>query len=379
MSVSHDVICIGGGVIGLMTARELHARGLSVCVVDRSDLASESSWAGAGIVPPPGDGPKTSPLDHLRAESFHAFSTLAESLLNATGIDIGLRRTGGIELAASDEDVRELSELSNLWREMGIRFERMEDGLSAFEPRLAEGVRSAYHFPDLCQVRNPRLTKGLVQDLSRRKVTLLPREEVVEFHVEGSRVTGVGLASGRTLHASDTVVAAGAWSGALLRKLGIPIPVRPVQGQIVAFQTEPGSVRKVVLLGKHYFVPREDGLLLVGSTEDDVGFAKQVTEAGLSSLRAFAYRWFPFLRDCEVRAAWAGLRPGNALGHPILCRAPSWTNLWLGTGHFRQGIQLAAGSAQLLADWITQRRTFAEPDDFGLDTKPIRQRIPFRS
>ncbi|MFO0947696.1 MAG: glycine oxidase ThiO [Planctomycetota bacterium] len=380
MPTVHDVICVGGGVIGLLTARELRLRGASVCVVDRSDFGLESSWAGAGIVPPPGEGPRASPLEHLREESFNAFPVLSREIRDATAIDIGFRRSGGMELAESAAEANELAELSDLWRDLKIQFQVLDrQELQRVEPSLSGDLRAAYHVPEMCQVRNPRFMKGLRRDLELRGATLLPREQVTRFLLEGSRVSGVELASGTRLVARDVVLAAGAWSSSLLEGLGIQLPVRPVQGQIVAFQTEPGRVTHVIMLGKRYFVPRDDGLLLVGSTEEDVGFVKQVTESGLAELRAFAYRWFPFLRETVVKASWAGLRPGNDRDYPIVCRVPGYTHLWLGTGHFRQGIQLGPGSARLLADWITEQASFAGPDDFGLGTPLKATRVPFRS
>lgn len=375
-----DVVCIGGGVIGLMTALELAKRGKQVAVIDRQALAQEASWAGAGILPPANLSHASSAMEKLRAVSFESYPVLARELRNLTGHDIELNRTGGIEIAESESEAAELESLVPLWHRLGIAVECLTAAdVALVEPALSRVPHVAYRFVDLHQIRNPRLMKALVIACQKQGVVNYPADAVQGFDVNQGKVNAVTLQSGATVSAPAFLLAAGAWSATILKRIDVEIPVRPVQGQMVAIQTDGSTVRHVVMAGKRYFVPRRDGLLLVGSTEDNVGFEKRTTDTGIGGLIQFAHEHFPRLKDCEVVKTWAGLRPGLDRGFPILGRVPGLENLWLATGHFRQGIQLAPGTAQLMAEWITTGQSFANERDFALDATSASERAAFRS
>lgn len=379
MHPTFDVLCIGGGVIGLATAWELRGRGLAVCVVDKGAIGNEASWAGAGIIPPASLAHSRGGMELLRAHSFAAYPIISERLRDLTDRDIGFRQTGGIELPESAEDKAELERMAALGPELGIRVEALtRAAVQELEPAIEGDLAVGYWFPDVCQVRNPWLLKALEQACSLGGVRLLPHAPVEDFEAAGARIAAVR-AGGTRIVAGQVLVAAGAWSGTLMKALGVSLPVRPIRGQIVALRGAAGIVRHIVMVGKRYVVPRTDGLVLIGSTEEDVGFEKRVTAAGTTGLRRFANSWFPALDAREVEKAWAGLRPSVARDFPCLGRVAGWDNAWVATGHFRQGIQLAPGTARLLADWIVGKESFATENEFALDAAPQGERIAFRS
>jgi glycine oxidase len=212
------------------------------------------------------------------------------------------------------------------------------------------------------------MLSGLVERCKQLGVVILEHCPVVDFLDDKNRIHAVRTSVGEEIGAAHTVVTAGAWSGELLKRFGESLPIYPVQGQIIVFETPGDDVRHIILEGKRYLVPRDDGLVLVGATEEENGFVKQVTEEALHGLRAFACDLFPALIHRPIRYAWAGLRPGNKLGHPIIGPLAPFNNLWLATGHFRHGLQQAPGTARLIADWITGKTSFAEPADFAIST-----------
>ena len=380
MSDSVDVVCVGGGVIGLMTAYELAARGVSVALFDKGAIGKEASWAGVGIVPPASLASGVTPYDRLRGYSSERFPLLAERLMTETGLDIGYRNTGGLELAFDAAQASELEAATDLWDQLRIDYETLEPSeLREREPGLAPLPLRAYWVPGMSQVRNPRLLRALQSACERLGVRITAGTEVADFERQGDQATAVRMVDGTRIGAATVVVATGAWSAWLLQRAGFEIPVFPVQGQILALGSSGAEVRGLVIAGKRYLIPRDDGLVLVGSTEDEVGFDKQVTDEGIDGLREFALRMFPALGRVRETARWAGLRPGNALGSPIMGRVPGWSNLWLSTGHFREGLQLSPGSGRLLADWITGVEAFATPEQFALDADRSAYRAPFRS
>jgi glycine oxidase len=311
------------------------------------------------------------PFRRLRTESRRIIAGWAEEILSDTGIDIGFRRTGGLLLAEPDpESFRALgAEL----RTETVALEQWDAAaLAAREPLLAHGGPALW-LPDHGQIRNPRYLKGLIAWGRRLGVEHRPGAEV---SLVGRDAT-VQLKSGESLSAGTVLVAAGAWAGRLLGAIA-DLPVYPLKGEMLLYRTAPGSVRSVVELGRRYVAPREDGMLLVGSTEEKSGFDKSTTAAGVESLRAFAEEVFPFLMTATLERTWAGLRPACDLGAPILGPLPGMERVWVSAGHFRQGLQLSPGAAELVAAWMTGEATFSRPEDFSLsaDRSGARSSLP---
>jgi glycine oxidase len=109
----------------------------------------------------------------------------------------------------------------------------------------------------------------------------------------------------------------------------------------------------VIEQGRRYLVPRRDGLVLVGSTEEHVGFLKENTVEGVNGLLEFARTLVPSLAHADIARSWAGLRPGSPDELPLLGNVPGWSNLFVGAGHFRSGLQMSPATATILADLMT--------------------------
>jgi glycine oxidase len=165
--------------------------------------------------------------------------------------------------------------------------------------------------------------------------------------------------------AEQCLIAAGAWSGALLNHLGLTIPVEPVKGQILLVRAAPDLVRRIVLSDNHYIIPRNDGHILIGSTLEHAGYDKQITERAAGELRDFATSIVPALGTAPTEMQWAGLRPGSPEGIPYIGPVPGAEGVFLCTGHYRNGFVMAPASARLVVDLMLGR----EP---GLDPAPYR-------
>ncbi|HYH67166.1 MAG TPA: FAD-dependent oxidoreductase [Urbifossiella sp.] len=372
-----DVAVVGGGIIGLTAAYELAKAGLTVEVLDRGPLGAEASWAGAGIIPPGNPDRAATPIDRLRALGSVGMPRLAEELREYTGIDTGYRRCGGIEfLHPHDRDVVEL------WEAEGFPFERLTRARrNAIAPAAAGFSGEPYLLPTCAQVRNPWHVRALIAACERVGVRLRPDTPVDGWIYSGKRVTGVRLMNGETVSAGTCVLAAGAWSEFLLEPLGQRPGVHPVRGQIILFRQPTPGIEHVLMTGKRYFVPRADGRVLVGSTEEpEAGFEKWTTAGGIAELLAFATKLIPGWADAEVEATWAGLRPGSADGLPYLGPVPGWDGVVVATGHFRAGVQLSVGTARVLVELLTGKAPCVPLAAFALDRAPDRTTRPaFRS
>ncbi|HTI49514.1 MAG TPA: FAD-dependent oxidoreductase, partial [Planctomycetaceae bacterium] len=216
------------------------------------------------------------------------------------------------------------------------------------------------------QVRNPRHLKALITACSQRGVRLLPGTPAWGFQREGEKIISVETPGGR-LEAGRFVVAGGAWSGRLLAQAGVTVPVRPLRGQMVLLALEPCPIRQVINMGPRYLVPRGDGRVLIGSTEEASGFDKRTTAAGVSGLIEFGLNVVPALAEATVERSWAGLRPQSADGLPYLGRVPETDNLYAAAGHFRAGLQLSPITAVLLAQLLLGKPTTVPVAPYAVD------------
>ncbi len=359
-----DVLIIGGGVIGLTTAWYAARAGCSVRVLDRQELGREASWAGAGMVLPGTLSHADDSASRLRALSYSRWPELSAELLETTGIDNGFQMCGGIEVAAAEDRARLDAEVSD-WHHHGATAERLDrDALRKLEPNLSPHLESGYHLPEMAQVRNPRHLKAMKAACLAAGVVLESQSQVTGFVTRGGRISGVTLPSG-TRHAGHICICAGAWSGRLLRDLNVELPVAPVRGQIVMFRTQQRVLRHIVQVGPRYLVPRADGRLLAGSTEEDSGFCRDTTPAGRRELTRFAVELVPCLDAATIERSWAGLRPGSPRGLPFLGRIPTFENLLVAAGHFRNGLQNSPATAQLLVELLLGKAPSISVDDLA--------------
>lgn len=373
-----DVLVIGGGIIGLTSAYYLAKEGLSVEVIDRGELGREASWAGAGIIPP-GHFPNltTTPLDHLRAASAYAFRSFSADLRDGTGIDNEFHFCGGVEFLAEAE-----LELLDLWDRELVSYKRLSDSLpgpvrTGFN--RVEG-RIPFFLPEMAQLRNPRHLAALIATCRLLGVGLQPSTPFGWWEREGESPIAL-TTDGTRRPAGKYLVAAGAWAEEVLQPLGCRLGVAPVRGQIVLFNPGRRLFRPILIVGKRYLVPRKDGHVLIGSTEEpEAGFEKANTPEGVRGLIDFAFELVPALRDAPVEKTWAGLRPGSPDEMPFIGPVPGVANVFAAVGHFRSGIQLSIGTAELVRDLILDRPPALPANAFRLDRVPDRTARPaFRS
>lgn len=346
-----DVVVIGGGVIGLSIAYELSRHNLSVSVLEQGQFGQEASWAGAGMLPPGNSGWASTPEARLRAASFDRWPEWVASLHDATGINTGYVRCGGVSVACEGQEHEFAQDLAR-WQAEQITVETLPPTeLRRRFPFLGENVVQACSLPDVAQVRNPWLIKSLHAACAHRGVKLLAGHPVMSLEHNGHRVHSVRTPAGE-FAAGQFVIAGGAWSGELVRQVGFDLPIEPVRGQIVLLEARPVPFTTVVENGTRYIVPRPDGRILIGSTEERVGFDKRTTVDGVAGLLALAQELVPTLNNARVERTWAGLRPHRPGGLPYIGRGGPYDNLFVAAGHFRAGLQLSPITAQLMRELI---------------------------
>lgn len=360
-----DCLIVGGGVIGLSIAWELARQGQRVTVIDQGEPGRAASWAGAGILPPANRRAARDAYDQLRGLSYDLHPQWAEELRSLTGIDTGFRRCGGIYLARTAGEAAALAGWASVAQDEQIVVERLSSAeLAELEPGLAVAdlrLRAAYHMPGEIQLRNPWHMRALRAACELAGVEIRSQALAEQFVRSGERFVALETSAG-PISAGSFCIATGAWTGGFLARLGVPCGVLPMRGQMLLFRCKEPPLRRVINEGSRYLVPRDDGRVLVGSTEEEVGFDTSNTEEGLRELRQFAHDLTPALREAELERSWAGLRPASFDGFPYLGALPGVTNAFVAAGHFRSGIYLSPGTAVVMRQLI-----LGEPAEFDLE------------
>lgn len=358
-------LIVGGGVIGLMSAYQLAEAGKNVTLVERRRCAREASWAGGGIVSPLYPWRYSEAVSALSRWSEGVYPELAERLRETTGIDPQYRRNGLLYLAVDDAD-----QALRWASEQGKPMRRVDgEDVARIEPAVVGGphANGGLWMPTLGSVRNPRLGSALRAWLQQHpRVTLREDLTVEQLCIESGRVTGLNTTRGH-LAAERVLVCAGAWSGELLARSGICLPVTPVKGQMMVFRPGKGAgppLSRVVLADGRYLIPRRDGRILVGSTLEHQGFDKTVTCSARVSLQGSARQLLPALAEATIEHHWAGLRPGSPGGIPFIGEVPNVAGLFVNAGHFRNGLVLAPAATRLVADLMLRRTPVVDPQPY---------------
>jgi glycine oxidase len=374
-----DLAVLGGGIVGLSVAWRARLSGMSVVLLERERLGGGATHVAAGMLAPVAEvefGEAGRRVLELGVRSAGMWSDFAAELEQASGIELGLRRTGTLVVARDDDEARELERQLAFRESLGLRAVRLRASEARErEPALAPTVRLALEAPDDHSVDPRRVVAALRRACELAGVLVYEHRHVhaLELDADAKRVVGVrvsrqwvgdveagGVADGdvledgacESIYARDVVVAMGAWSGGLG---GLPegagVPVRPVKGQIMRLRDPagPGLLRRVVRFEGGYLVPRGDGRYVLGATMEERGFEPQTTAGGIYELLRDAHELVPGVSELRIEELGVGYRPSTPDNVPVIGPGTLEGLTWA-TGHHRNGILLAP----LTAEFVTQ-------------------------
>jgi glycine oxidase len=355
-----DVVVAGGGVIGSAIAWRAAAAGLDVVVID-PDLGDAATLVAAGMLAPVSEslfGEEA--LLRLNLLAVGRFGSFAAELEDLTGRQVGLRREGTLAIAYDPGDQAALVRLTAFRRSAGLDAQELDSrACRALEPFLSPDVRGGVLFPGDWSVDNRRYAAALREAMRMVKVRTI-REHVCEVRIRDGRAAGVRLADGRDVDAAQVVVAAGCWTRSVG---GVPdavrAAVRPVKGQLLRLRHPVGlppvlthSVRAIVRGIDVYLVPRADGELVVGATQEERGLDQTVTAGAVHDLLHDAMSVLPVTSELMLAETCAGLRPGTTDNGPVVGRCGPH-GLLLATGHYRNGILMSPVTADAAVNLLT--------------------------
>ena len=343
-----DVLVVGGGAIGLATARALAVTGRRVTVIERGRPGQEATRAAGGMLSPLAESPGPGPFLRLGLDSLALWPSFAAGLEEETGLNLDLRTEGKLLLALDTPAAEQLRGRWEWTRREGFATDWLEGAaLREREPNATSAAVAGLHLEGDGQVDNRALADALVRSTAAGCV-LMPGAPARALLTANGRVRGVQTEDGSEHPADVVVLAAGAWSGQL-SGLPRPLPVRPVKGQMIALAPGTEVVRTTVATEACYLIPRGAGSSVwVGATSEEAGFSRGTTPEARTALRRAAAQAVPALAEAPVLEAWDGFRPGTPDGLPVLGPDPDLRGLIHATGHFRNGILLTPVTAELI-------------------------------
>lgn len=345
MKSARNILIIGGGVVGLAIAIELKRQGAKVTVVSK-DFMQAASHAAAGMLAPMAEKLTSPPLLDLCLRSRWLYPEWTQKLEELTGVETDYLPCGILAPVYERPEVIVENE-QTVWLD--------QEAIKLYQPGLSDRVVGGWWYPEDGQVDNRCLMRSLLQAAQTLGVEIKEGISVKAIQQRQGRVTGVLTNIGQ-LEAEQYVLAGGSWSGQLM-----PLPVRPIKGQMLSLRMpqklhQPFPLQRI-LYGDHvYLVPRQDGRLIVGATVEEVDWTPFNTPKGIKNLLAQGTELYPAVADWQIEELWWGFRPGTPDELPILGRS-ACENLFLATGHYRNGILLAPITATLIADLILEHKS----------------------
>ena len=400
------VVVLGGGVIGVAAAWYLARSGCEVTLIERREAAAlETSFANAGLITPGMSDPWTAPgtplmvlkwlgredspfllrlgalpgllswgVKVLRQCNDAAWRRNTRTILRLcafsheclravaaeTGIDYESNPRGTLRLIRDPLSLDKSRRTAAMLQDLGVRMRPLDAaGVVELEPALrgqVDSIVGGIHYPDDEAGDAHLFSRRLAAICASRGVTFLYGETVQAIEVKGGAFCGVRTASGR-LDADTCVVALGNESAAVLRPLGIRLPIYPVKGYSLTFPVGAWAGAPVVPMsddGHHVALVRIGDRVRVAGTAELTGYDRTLTPGRIRHLRNFFHTLFPDYPGRAPGEAWTGLRPMTPDGSPYLGPTPV-KGLYVNTGHGHLGWTMACGSGSILADLVCGR------------------------
>ncbi|WP_211239852.1 glycine oxidase ThiO [Jiangella gansuensis] len=362
----NDVVVVGCGIIGAAVAWRLSQLGLSVTCLDPAP-GDGATFAAAGMLAPVTEAEfGDDELTALNLESARDWPAFAAELADATGTDLGFRRSGTLTVAFDAGDRQQLRRLLDLRGRLGLPTEEITvEAARELEPLLGPRIAGAAWAPDEHQVDPRQVHAALLSALADRGVDVV-RRRVVALAEESSGGPVIGAVDDHgTTHRAGVVVLAAGWASRQLAPSAVTVPTRPVKGQVLRLdaQAQPAFsldrvVRGFVQARQVYLVSRAGGEVVVGATSEEQPDDRRVTAGGAFAVLRDARALVPGIDELPLVELTARARPGSPDNLPLIggCGRPG---LVLATGHYRNGILLTPLTAAAVATYV---RDGAVPD-----------------
>ena len=350
------ILIIGGGIIGLSIAWRLIGIGKKVIIVDKKKLGKEASWAAAGMLSGRLDlKPCEKQLLSVFEKSHSEWPNFAKELENKSGKSIGYRKEGTLMIACDLNEEKKLKNNYNFLKKNKVNiFWLSGNEIREKEPYVSNNVLSGFFSPEDHHVNNRYTLDALITILKKNKNSCIFKEntEVEKIITNKDQVIGVKTKN-ETIKTKEIIVCSGAWTNRIKNIEIKEVPIRPVKGQIVCLKMpKSSSLLKHILWRENvYLVPRDNSDLIIGATEEEMGFDKSLTAGGIYNLLKIAREVLPAIEDLSIVESWSGLRPATRDEAPIIGPSKKIKGLIYATGHHRNGILLAPLTSNVIKNY----------------------------
>ncbi|MDY7221957.1 glycine oxidase ThiO [Halalkalibacterium halodurans] len=356
--MKEHVIVLGGGVIGLAVAFELKVRGHQVTVLEQGLCGGQASGAAAGMLAPFSEiGEDPNDFFHLAHESLKMYPDWQQAVKEISGKSFEYVQSGSLHCVYHEADFLELESRQHWQGTFGVESEILsQQQIRALEPNISDEIIGAIYYPEESHLFAPDYVKAL--EIGCRKLGVTIEDEVghisIEAWMEHQVLRGP---SGKQWAGDRLIVCAGAWASEHEETFSLRVPVYPIRGQICAYEVPAGDVRHIVYTSQGYIVPKGNGTVVNGASEDIAGYDTTVTEQGIKRLTNWNGHIFPFLNELTPFHTWAGLRPATQDGYPMIGETKKAPHVVFATGHYRNGILLSPITAKVVADVVEGKKT----------------------
>lgn len=360
-----DVAVVGGGVIGCAVAYYLTKHGARVTLIEQSAVGSGASSANSGAIAMATKKP--GPALDLAMASQRLYPGLSAEL----GMDLEYAVQGNLIVAESETEAIYLEKLCLEQREAGVPAEMVSAArCTELNPLLEGSVLAGLYCSTDAQVNPFKVTQAYAQTAQDAGARILSGTRVNAIEVDAGHVRGVETSNGKVT--ADWVVnATGAYADVIGAMVGVEHHVKPRRGQIVVLEATldmpgvrvaaagsltakhdgPGSSASSANVALSYLARPLTGTVLLGSTNEFVGFDTRTTSAALGEISRYATRLMPRLGELNAVRAWAGLRPYCAQG-PMLGANGGPAGYVTAIGHGGDGVALSPITGVYVADVI---------------------------
>lgn len=365
-----DVLVVGGGIIGSSIAYYLAQNNVDVCLIDRLEPVSGTSSACDGFVFIQSKRPGM----HLKLAK--ASRHMYENLTKILGEDIEYEKKGSLVIIENEHQLAERKKMLIIHRaeKLDVRLLTTYQALS-LEPLLSQNIYGATYAPDDAQVNPIHVTYAYLKQAKAKGAKVIPGCELAAIKIKKTKADEAITTRGR-IKFKTIINAAGVSAGTVSKMIGVDLPIQPRRGQILV--TEPVDKMINKLIACHCYLEAKfgndtklagttieqtrSGNLLIGSTREHLSSEKTVTCEGLKAIAEHAAGIIPATENLKIIRAFAGIRPYNPEGLPILSRTETMDNFINACGHDGDGITLAPITGKLIADLVINSRQAINTD-----------------
>ncbi len=336
----NSILIIGGGLIGLSIAYEFARNNFKVEVLSKNRNES-AGFVAAGMLATHAEGLE----DELLLFGQKSQNLIPEWIKNIeydSGIDCGLKKCG---IVVPFKNIKKLKEFPTYKYGKYLDQKKLRKEINGINAKWEHGLL----FQQDGQIDNRRrLMRALERACSLHGVKFQEGSHVKELILKKNKILGAKVlnATGKmnNIFCEKVILCCGSWSKQVLNNL----PIFPVKGQMLSIQGPENSIKRVLFGPNTYLVPRDDGLIVVGATvEDKAEFNQGNTPKGINQLQEGIKSLLPEALNWPQMEHWWGFRPCTPDFKPIIGKSHI-NNLYLATGHHRNGVLLSAITSNIM-------------------------------